>query len=196
MSQPFPPQYGTANPYASPVLQDPRVMPAYPQPPVSAGVWRQGRVLVMHKKAVLPDICVKSNQPASRKLKRNLSWHHPLIALSIFAGLLIYLILAAVLTQRAKIHIGLSEEWFARRRMRMWIWGLATLAAIPLGILAGMAAEDLMPLMVFFGFLGCIVAAIGLLLSTRMVYPKKIEGDYVWVKGCHPDFVARFPPVA
>lgn len=59
------------NPYAAPqhgiVVNPPAVDP-------SGGVWRDGKLLVMHKKAVLPDRCVKCNQPAGgRRLKRSLS---------------------------------------------------------------------------------------------------------------------------
>ena len=81
------------NPYASPSSTN--------QPPVlaaevvSQGLYCKGRVLVMHKRAVLPDRCVKSNQPAEgRRLRRNLYWHHPAIYLTILISLLIYIICA------------------------------------------------------------------------------------------------------
>jgi len=42
------------------------------------GVWRSGSLLVMHRNARLPDRCVKTNSAENvRRLKRNLSWHHP-----------------------------------------------------------------------------------------------------------------------
>src|SRR5687768_6974211 len=65
------------NPYAAPQQPDlysqsvPNKISPY------AGLWREGNVMVMHKLAPLPDICLKSNQPAVGRLKRKLSWHHP-----------------------------------------------------------------------------------------------------------------------
>lgn len=60
------------NPYESPRSPEP-VLLTEPAETESWGVWRHGRLLVMHKRATLPERCVKSNQPAyGRKLKRNL----------------------------------------------------------------------------------------------------------------------------
>ena len=86
----YPPQYGqfqdppgtfpaakpSGNPFADP--QNPYAAPQLggyyqpvPQPgnlPPFAGLWRQGNVLVMHKSAPLPEICLKSNLPAKNRL--------------------------------------------------------------------------------------------------------------------------------
>ena len=40
-------------------------------------LYRQGNLLVFQKYAPLPNICLKSNQPATGQLKRSLSWHPP-----------------------------------------------------------------------------------------------------------------------
>ncbi|MCA9220159.1 MAG: hypothetical protein KDA71_07505, partial [Planctomycetales bacterium] len=61
------------NPYAAPrAHQQPAPMqPMYTPPQGMVGVWRYGTTLVMHKDAKLPDVCVKSNEPAhGRTLKR------------------------------------------------------------------------------------------------------------------------------
>ena len=79
------------NPYAAPQGGSPfGANPNQPQwqapaPAAEAGVWRDGRLLVMHKSAQLPDRCVKSNQPADGRLLRKMYWHHPLIFLSLLA---------------------------------------------------------------------------------------------------------------
>src|SRR5687768_6515011 len=107
-----------------------------------AGLWRQGNVLVMHKMAPLPDICVKSNQPAARRLKRNLSWHHPAVFLIILFNWLIYIIVALIIRKKATIHIALSEQWFARRHRRMlFAWG-AILLSVLLFVVAVMNIDD------------------------------------------------------
>jgi phage shock protein PspC (stress-responsive transcriptional regulator) len=121
------------NPYAAPQATAFQPQMAAAAPSKFPGLWRKGNVLVMHKMAPLPDICLMSNQPATRRLKRNLQWHHPLIAITILAGLLVYVILALILTKRATIHIPLTEEWYERRKRRMifsWCAGLAFLGLI------------------------------------------------------------------
>jgi hypothetical protein len=65
------------NPYAAPQAAGYQPnLPGVGNSPF-AGLWRQGHVLVMHKAAPLPDICLLSNQPATRRLKRTMNWHHP-----------------------------------------------------------------------------------------------------------------------
>lgn len=74
------------NPYAAP-----QQMGYYPQVPPKpypfAGLWRDGNILVMHKLAPLPDICVVSNEPTVTRIRRKLQWHNPLLALTIFLGI-------------------------------------------------------------------------------------------------------------
>jgi uncharacterized membrane protein len=150
----------------------------------------------MHKAASLPDWCVKSNQPAyGRRLKRNLNWHHPMIALLVRISPLIYIIVALIVMKRATIHIGLSEAWFARRRQAILVaWGLI-LASIALFV-AGAAFIDrapeagwlfLLAIGLFFG------GAIYGLVAARMVRPTRITDTHVWLKGVHPDFLAGLP---
>jgi hypothetical protein len=182
------------NPYAAPQVAgyQPK-MPGVGADPFS-GLWRQGNMLVMHKLAPLPDICLKSNQPATRRLKRTLHWHHPAIFIALLISPLIYIILALVLQKRAIIHMPMTDEWFARRRTRMLIaWGLA-LFSILLAVGAGVLAEtigDATPLI----FISALVTGLGGLIfglvSCRMISPQRITDEYVWINGVHPDFLNR-----
>ncbi len=74
------------NPYAAPQVANPFAVGAEPKVVGFPGLWRQGNLLVLHKAAPLPDICVKSNLPASRRLKRNLQWHHPAVYLALLVN--------------------------------------------------------------------------------------------------------------
>lgn len=151
----------------------------------------------MHKRAVLPPLCVKSNRPAAHWLRRNLSWHEPWIAITILAGLLIYIILALLLTKRATIHIGLSEEWMARRKTRMivcWFLGLLFLAMIPAGI--ALAANTEQPGWIFLmpvGIVGGLIVLIAAQPLVGLVTPKRITSEYVWLKGVNCQFLDRLP---
>jgi hypothetical protein len=188
------------NPYAPPKATPPPY-PVYQQPYPGGdplfGLFRQGNVLVMHKNAPLPDRCIKSNEPAhGRTLKRTLRWHHPLAFLALLANLIIYIIVAAILTKTATIHIGLSEKWFTRRRIIIavsWLLVLAGLGLFGGGIAAMDALPDVGPFLMIGGIIVGIGGAIFGLMAARLVYPSKITDTHVWLKGVHPDYLNGLP---
>ena len=160
------------------------------------GLWRKGRLLVMHKEAPLPDRCIKSNQPAfGRRLKRKLNWHHPGAYVLIFLSVLIYVIVALIITKRATIHIGLSEAWHVRRRTATIIGWSLVLVGVG-AFVVGFYVVDSYPLfvgLIALGVIGMLGGAIYGLVAARMVAPTRIAGDYVWLKGAHPDFLRALP---
>jgi hypothetical protein len=183
------------NPYAAP--QSAWSQPVQPAPQLSpfAGLWQQGSLLVMHRDAPLPDICVKSNQPAARRLKRKLQWHHPAIALSVLIGVPIYIILALVLMKRATIMLPLSQEWYERRTRRLifaWGSGLLCLGLVVLGFVIGVQADDGSYLLLsLIGLIGGIAVLIYGQYACSMVRPTRMTDQYIWLKGVHPDFLRR-----
>lgn len=185
------------NPYAAPKTVDypPVAAPVAASQAGFAGIWRQGKVLVLHKKAPLPDICVKSNVPAKGRLTRKLQWHHPAIALTILIGVLVYFVIALVVTKKATLSIPLSDEWLARRKSRMLIaWGIAAagLLMFVLGIVLGSrAGGEGFFLLLIPGFFLMIGAAIYGQYACRMVWPQRITDEYVWLNGIHPDYLNR-----
>jgi hypothetical protein len=192
------------NPYASPSpFEDVVLADVADEANWAAGLWRKGNQLVMHKEAHLPARCVKSNQPIEgRRLKRKLTWFHPLIYLSLLAGVLIFAILAIVLQKKATVYIGLSPEWYRRRRRALWagwIIGLFGLAILIGSIVVLSNSNDKDPpwaglLGLLFGIITGLVGAIYGSAGSRMVAPVRITDDYVWLKGVHPDFLADLPP--
>ena len=42
---------------------------------------------------------------------------------------------------------------------------------------------------VVFFFVGIIYGQYG----SRLVHPKKIDEQFIWLKGVHPDFLAKYP---
>lgn len=193
----------TPNPYAPPkeyVFADNHPQAGSPFEPGTepVGLWRQGRLLVMDKSARLPDRCVKSNEPATRRLRRNLYWHHPAIYLTILLHLLIYILLALILRKTATIYVGLSDRYFAKRRRAMLIgWVLAVLSIALIGIGIGNVEPGAGPVPAVlivsgvFLFLGALLYG---LIGSRMVVAKRISDRYVWLKGVHPEFLADLPP--
>jgi hypothetical protein len=185
------------NPYTSPQLAGNYAAPV-PQQGGFPGLWRQGNVLVMHKQAPLPPICLKSGQPATQWLRRNMQWHEPWIAITILTGVLIYVIIALIMTKRATLMIGLTDEWAARRKSRM----LVALGIVLSGIAVGSAGiflgnqgygnEGWFSLIALSAFV-LIGAALYGQYACRLVWPQRITDQYVWLKGVHPSFLDQLP---
>jgi hypothetical protein len=183
------------NPYASPQSAPETALDARLVEPLSAtGLWQKGRLLVMHRDAPLPSVCIKSNTAADGRLTRKLNWHHPALIIVLLMSPLIYIILALLLTKRARIEIGLSEPYFARRRRDIligWSTVLLGLAAIVAGF-ANLDGNSAAPLLLA-GFTLFLGGAIYGLLRARMVSADRITADYIWLKGVHPDILAPLP---
>jgi hypothetical protein len=189
MSDVFMPDFD--NPYAPPKAAPPIVDFLTPE---SKGLWRKGDLLVMHKRTPLPARCVKSNMPADRRLKRSLYWHHPAIYLSILISILVYIILAVVLRKNATIHIGLSEEWFARRRRAIaisWLLSLGSIGAFFTG--AALVEQDWAVWLIGLSPLVFLIGILYGLIGARLVVAKRISDDYVWLKGVCPAFLEGLP---
>jgi hypothetical protein len=189
------------NPYAAPqhdVVVDPLVI----EP--SGGVWRDGKLLVMHKQAVLPDRCVKCNQPArGRRLKRSLSWHHPGYFLAVLAGVWVYIIVALFVRHTAKIEIGMCDvhrrkrwqaiatSWLLVLTGILAIFGGGTLIDAPANILAWLG-----PWLIFGGIASFVGGLIYAVTVVPPVAPQKIDKEYVWLKKVDLEYLAELPPIA
>ena len=166
---------------------------------ISDTLWRKGDLLAFHKYAPLPAICLKSNQPATGQLKRNLAWHPPSVYIGLLLGLFPFVIIALILTKKATIYIGLSDEWFAIRKQkiaRAWRIVLLSIAlGIGLPILGGITQQG--PGVICPAALGALVLfLVGVCygnFGARLVYPARITADFVYLKGVHPDFLAQLP---
>jgi hypothetical protein len=195
MSQ-YPPQ-GTrpqqANPYAAPAYQAEYAQaPVQQIPPKPQGLWQEGKVLIAANGTPFPDRCVKCNAPANGyRLKRKFSWHHPAIALTIFVAVLVYLILAMVLSKKAVFQLPLCPK---HRSMRTWM--LITFSLLTIGSI-GMIISAI-PLENGWVALAGLIFFIGFLITTQYVAqvltPKKIDDHYAWLKRCSADFLRELPP--
>lgn len=185
-SYPAIPDYGL--PRASPVL--PSYGAGFGQ---EGGVWRDGSTLIMHKTARLPDCCIKCGVAANGShLRKNLSWHHPALALLILAGVLIYVIVAMVVRKSATVEISLCEDHLRKHRIAVivsWLIFLAGIAFIVLAIAADSGGSGL------FGVLLLFASAISAATWAKVVTVKKIDDYYVWLRGIGEGFLAMLPSV-
>jgi hypothetical protein len=144
----------------------------------------------MTRQALLPDRCIKCNEPARRKLKRRLSWHHPALYLLILVGALFYVLLAMILRKTAIIEIGLCEVHSAVRRRDIvitWTLGLLSVGSFFL-------ASQLQDLT--FAGIGCLLilaTAVYGIMRVNVVTPTKIDENFLWLKGFNGNYLADFP---
>ena len=171
------------------MLEDGYVLP----PPPSAGIWSKGSTLVMDKNASLPDRCVKCNAPAQGlRIKRKLSWHHPLLYILICGAALFYVILAMAFSKRATIDFGICENHKRRRRKLLNI-GFGLLAVGLVVPAVGFSFDY--PEVWLLGLLVFLAAIFWLVIANKLVNVKRIDDRYVWLSGISKEFVAHFPPV-
>lgn len=178
--QPYAPPYGAQNP---------------------VGIWARGDMMIFHKQAVFPDICLKSGKPAGgSRFKQNLSWFPPWIVVTLFVAWIIFLILALIMTKKAKIDVGVLPEFKQRRRLHMGIGLSAMFVAIFCGI-GGIAwaintDPDVHPaaiVLMIGGLLGFLASLIYLNIAPRLFKVKKITDFYVYLQGIHPDVIKQLP---
>ena len=180
------PEYGLPpDAYAPPRLP-------YGAPFAEGGVWRDGNTLIMLKTTRLPDYCIKCGVAADGShLTRKLSWHHPALYLLIFAGLLIYAIVALIVRKSARIDVSLCEDHIRKHRTAVgvgWLVFLAGVAFIVFAIAQESGGSAL------FGIALVFASAI---YSTfvKVVRVKKIDDYYVWLLGIDEGILATLPSV-
>ncbi len=178
--------------YATPAMYQ----PADGQQPI----WRDQDRLIVPKLVSLPLRCVKCNQEIvdGWRWRKTLYWHHPALALLIlFPGLLIYVIVALCVRQKAVVEASLCQEHRSSRNTKIaftWIVGLGCIAALIGGIAISAIENDGM-----YVALGLLLFVILLILAlvagnmARIVAPTKMEGNFAWLKGAGPEFLNNFP---
>src|SRR5262249_8624644 len=142
---------------------------------------------------VLPRLCVRCGAAANgRPVEKMFYWHHPAVYLAIFAGVLIYLIVALVVRKGMKIRVPLCAQHAQRRGV------LVTLAwVLPL---IGIADVFVLPRFNVDGGLVALIC-IGLILAGIVLWavvsspirPKFIDATRGEFTGFCETFLQQFP---
>ncbi len=170
---------------------------AQPQP--DWNVWRQGNVLVVSKGVAFPMCCVKCGAAAQRTVRTKLQWHSPwLYLLAIFPGLLIYAIVATVVSQRAEFDLPVCEAHRVRRLQTLGFAWFVLAASIGLPLLAlatASGSENTAGLSCIAGTMGMLVALVVFSVGGRLLQPTFLDGYVVKLKGAGDGFLSRCPPM-
>jgi hypothetical protein len=170
---------GDDNPYAPSAVVDPRLELAE----AGVGVWRDGKLIVLHRQAMLPAICVKTGVPATDWLEQTFNGHDHLFSFQ---------------TRRFNVRVPLSSRrhWMTTR-LRWWLLsaGIAILFGIPALVLnVGNLPE---PVQVFTIFGGMGLATPLLIYGEFLgdpVQARRFKGDYIWLSGADERFLVHPPP--
>lgn len=155
-------------------------------------VARDGNVLVMGRKAQLPKRCVKCNRdPADYPLQRHLSYHSPVVYLTLLiGGPLLYLLVAVVTQRKAKVTVPIcAHHRVSRTHHFFWAWGGVAFALLTFyaGMRSGeewLFAAAVIPFCVFLGFA---------IYLSRVVVPVGIDKEYVRLKGVNSEYLEELP---
>src|SRR5262249_40042142 len=146
-----------------------------------------------HKSATLPDRCISCNEPAlGRRVNKTLYWHHPAVYLLIPAGLLIYAIVATLVRKRAKVSIGLCKQ-HKQQRTRMLTAGWLLFGVSLVAFFGALAEEN--QYIALAGLTLLIAAVVLSLLGGRFISVKRIDDNFVYLKGVHAEYLDEFPSV-
>jgi hypothetical protein len=179
-----------------------QVLPyATPMAHQDIGAWREGSQLVVTKHIQLLDRCVKCNAPAEgAPWRKTLYWHHPALYIMIlFPGLLIYAIVALCVRQNARVGAYLCpihRKARSRKILIAWLIALAGLASFIGGfaLVGDRDTEDMGLIAILCGIVVMIAGGVFGAITSPVLSPAKMEGNYAWLKGAGNDFLANFPP--
>src|SRR5262245_50319954 len=166
------------NPYASPIV---------PDPPLriednGIGVWRDRNLLVMHRDAPLPPICIRTGQAADEICTVKIRWRPA----------------PGSATRRMSMEVPLSRQCSFWQRRGKWImFGLAA-------ALVAAAVVAVLPVMSFWGEnAGTVVLmALGVpafvclvqgLCYVRLLEFVRVRGNYFWFRGANSRFLNQLP---
>jgi hypothetical protein len=166
----------------------------------AGGAWRDGRMMILHRQASVPDFCVKCGAPA-RGLHISRRWSANSRRLPIYGvlGGIVGALLAEAVNSAAEardpnlvsIKLGLCQAHIDRKRLVPWILGPLLVLAV-LQILMAQAGQngDLLNLSgIVCIMLGC---ALGFILDVRAAI-LRCDDSHIWVKGVSPLLLSRLP---
>jgi uncharacterized membrane protein YgcG len=175
------------NPYAPPQPMAPTLAPGGF---AGVGAWQeQGQVVLFSSGAVLPDRCAVCNAPGKHRVSKTFYWHEPWLYVLIFAGWIVYAIVAMILRKSANVEYWLCDEHRQRRTLGLvLVWTGFIVPFVGMLVAAGASSGALLVV--------CLVAMIALpivgALLARGVRPARIDDAQVRLKAGAP-FVASLP---
>jgi hypothetical protein len=156
-------------------------------------VWKDDKLnnLVVVKDSVFTDCCIQCNKPAEGQLtKKTFFWHSPLILPLLVLSLPFYIVVAFFMKRYVTISIPLCKKHM-RIRNALTTCGIL---GFPLGcsfILWAIGSGN--PVGLLLGVFSFIASLFLIVIGRNPVWASQIDGEYVIIRGCHPDFLDSYP---
>jgi hypothetical protein len=157
------------------------------------GVWRSGDKLVMRRDAVLPNRCVRTGRPAEGEhVDLTLHSHHPALYLALLGHLGLYAILATVMGKKARVRVGVCADARRSQASTNAVCWLLAMGGSTVALVSGVLEW---PWWFVLGGVAAMLAAAPVFLwgGARLVTASRMDGEYVWLSGVHPHFLATLP---
>ncbi len=167
--------------------------------PGFAAIWREGKILAFRTGSQLPtQRCFKCNAESDgRPIRRRLSWHSSAIYLLLLLmfllgviGLIIYAVVAFIVSKKEVVHVGLCSNHRTKRRMILAASWIMCLSIVPFFALAFNTSNG--PIFVTLGLVFFIGGLVVYLIGGQVVTPKQIDDEVVRVRGAGRPFLESF----
>jgi hypothetical protein len=145
----------------------------------------------------LPRVCAQCGARASERVVRTFSWHPQWIIVTIVAGLLVYIILAAILTKRMVLRVPFCEKhtnhWF-KRNLIIWlsaaVIGMVGVVALVVFSKANPGGGDRLTgmLCISAAVLGLVWLIVTMVLQNSAIRPTEISDRSITLKGVCAEF--------
>ena len=161
--------------------------------PLAAGgadAWQSGDAVVTLNGGTLPVRCVKCNGAVTGKhIPRTLYWHAEWVYILLLSPL-IYIIVSFIVRKSARVSVPICEEHRQRRRIFIAVSWLLALLGIACTFVAISIESGALGILAAVMIVAAIV--VGLWKGT-LVSAKKIDAQYVWVRGFCKEYRASLP---
>lgn len=148
----------------------------------------------------LPPVCMKCGAEAHQTVRKNFSWCPSWVLVLIFAGVLIWAIIAMILTKKMVVYVPLCHEhkgMFMKRALLTALLVVMAIGALVVGIAVPAAVQQpgaRAPDWIGFSILGGGAMMLVLLIAAAIVSkggltPAEITDRDIQLKGVHEDFV-------
>jgi hypothetical protein len=160
------------------------------------------RQLVMYREALLPDFCIKTNEPCDNRIEHTFQfrpWGLQLLPLFIFAcGPLALLIgFAAMLDSSRKrtVSIAITDQALVEWRKRVLLyWALGIAGVLIFVVALGFNAKAIDAVAI----VSAVIVVAALLLGNfngSLLRVAKIDPHYIFLRDVSPAFLQRFPEI-
>jgi hypothetical protein len=159
------------------------------------------RLNIREAEGDLPMVCMRCGAPATVVRHKKMSWYPRWVWILILVNLLIVIIVAMILTKRARLQAPLCDEhknhWSNRLLIGFGSFALLMLLVIAVIALMSNASRDVQNSLGGIAVLGCLAAGLAWLvllavLGSTAIRPAEITDTDLLLDGVSPTFVDAF----